>query len=156
MTVKPIPDGYHSVTPYLICRDAAKAIAFYQKAFGAEEKMRMPGPDGKIAHAEIRIGDSNVMLSDEHPKMNFVGPATLNGTTVMLMIYVKDCDAVYDQAIKAGATSLRPLANQFYGDRSGTVKDPFGHIWTLSTHVEDVSDEEIVKRMKAMGENCGG
>ena len=158
MAVKPIPDGYHSVTPYLIIRDCAKAIEFYKKAFGAEEIMRFGGPDGKIGHAEIRIGDSPIMMADEHPEMGCVGPQTRGGTTVSLMVYVPDVDKRFAQAVSAGAKVDRPLQNQFYGDRSGTVTDPFGHTWTISTHVEDVEPEEMEKRMKAMkaaGGSCG-
>ena len=147
---KPIPDGYHSVTPYLIVDGAAKAIAFYKKAFSAVELFRMEGPDGRIGHAEIKIGDSPVMLADEHPEMNYRSPTALGNTPVGLMIYVNDCDAVYNQAVEAGAKVLKPLTDQFYGDRSGTVSDPFGHQWTVATHKEDVSSEEMDRRMKAM------
>jgi PhnB protein len=147
--VKPIPDGYHSVTPYLIIKGASDAIEFYQKAFGATELFRMPGPDGTIGHAEIRIGDSPIMLADEHPAMGYVGPATLGGTPVSLMIYVEDVDTVYNQAIAAGGKELKPLQDQFYGDRSGTLSDPFGHTWHIATHKEDVTPEEMDKRMAA-------
>jgi PhnB protein len=147
MPVKPIPDGYHSVTPYLVIGGAAKAIDFYRQAFGAEEMFRMPMGD-KVGHAEIRIGDSVVMLSDEWPDMGVVGPKTRGGTTVSLMIYVNDVDSAYKRAIDAGAQAERPVENQFYGDRAGTLVDPFGHRWTLSTHVEDVSPEEMSRRME--------
>ena len=147
MPVKPIPDGYHSVTPYLVIGGAAKAIDFYRQAFGAEEAFRMPMGD-KVGHAEIRIGDSVVMLSDEWPDMGVVGPKTRGGTTVSLMIYVNDVDSAYKRAIDAGAQAERPVENQFYGDRAGTLVDPFGHRWTLSTHVEDVSPEEMSRRME--------
>jgi PhnB protein len=147
MPVKPIPDGYHSVTPYLVIGGAAKAIDFYRQAFGAEETFRMPMGD-KVGHAEIRIGDSVVMLSDEWPDMGVVGPKTRGGTTVSLMIYVNDVDSAYKRAIDAGAQAERPVENQFYGDRAGTLVDPFGHRWTLSTHVEDVSPEEMSRRME--------
>jgi len=147
MAVKPIPDGYHSVTPYLIVRGAAKAIDFYKTAFGAVELFRMPGPDGKVAHAEIKIGDSPVMLADEHPQMGAVGPQAGVRPPVGLMIYIPDVDAVFAKAVAAGATVQKPLQNQFYGDRSGTVTDPFGHTWTISTHVEDVSSAEMERRM---------
>jgi PhnB protein len=147
---KPIPDGYHSVTPYLIIDGAAAAIDFYKQAFGAVELFRMDGPDGRIGHAEIKIGDSPVMLADEHPEMGYRSPTSLGATPVGLMIYVEDCDAVYNQALAAGAKSFRPLADQFYGDRSGTVTDPFGHQWTVATHREDVSTEELDRRMREM------
>lgn len=149
MPVSPIPEGYHSVTPYLILKDAAAAIEFYKKAFGAVELLRVAAPDGKIGHAEIKIGDSPVMLSDEYPDMGFKGPESLGGTSVNLMIYVDDVDKVFPQAIAAGGKEMRPLQNQFYGDRSGTLTDPFGHVWTISTHVEDVSEEEMAKRAEA-------
>jgi len=155
MAVRPIPEGYHSVTPYIIVKGAASAIDFYKKAFGASELFRMPGPDGNIAHAEIKIGNSHVMLADESPKMNVKSPATLGGAGVHLMIYCEDVDRMYKQAIEAGGKETRPLKNQFYGDRSGTFTDPYGHSWTIATHVEDVSPQEMDKRMKAMGpEGC--
>ncbi len=150
MAVSPIPAGYHSVTPYLIIKGAAQALDFYKRAFGAEEIFRMDGPDGRVGHAEIRVGDSPVMLTDEHPEFQHVGPETRGGTTVSLLIYVEDVDARYRRAIEAGAKELRPLQDQFYGDRSGTLVDPFGHIWTIATHVEDVSHEEMNRRMEAM------
>jgi PhnB protein len=148
MAVKPIPDGYHSVTPYLVVDggDAAKAIDFYKHAFGAQELFRMPQPDGRIGHAEIKIGDSPIMLADECPQMKFMGPKAIGGTPVGLMIYVKDCDAVFDRAIKAGATMREPVRDQFYGDRSGQITDPFGHTWTIATHVEDVPPDELERR----------
>jgi PhnB protein len=146
--VKPIPEGYHSVTPYLVIKGAADAIEYYKKAFGATELFRMDH-QGKIGHAEIKIGDSPIMLSDEHPEMGYVGPQTLGGTPVSLMIYVDDVDKIYPQAIAAGGQELKALQDQFYGDRSGTLKDPFGHIWTVSTHKEDVTPEEMDKRMAA-------
>ncbi|UCF26233.1 MAG: VOC family protein [Ralstonia sp.] len=142
-----IPKGYHSVTPYLTIKGAAKAIEFYKQAFGATEIMRLEGPNGTVGHAEIRIGDSPVMLADEMPGMSCASPATLHGTDVGLMVYVKDVDKVYAQALRVGGTEVRPLQDQFYGDRSGTLKDPFGHVWTVATHVEDVSDKEMKKRM---------
>jgi PhnB protein len=148
MAVKPIPEGYHSVTPYLVIDGAAKAIDFYKKAFEATELMRMPMPDGKVAHAEIKIGDSPVMLADEQEQ--FKGPKSHGGTPVSLMIYVSDVDRIFKQAIAAGAKEMRPVVNQFYGDRSGTLTDPFGHVWTVSTHVEDVSAEEMNRRMANM------
>ncbi len=142
-------DGYHSVTAYLTVDDAAAAIDFYKAAFGAEEVMRMPMGD-KIGHADIVIGDSHIMLSDEFPDMDKLGPKARGGATSSLMIYVENADAAFDQAVAAGATTIRPVEDQFYGDRSGWVKDPFGHEWTLSTHIEDVSPEEMNKRMTEM------
>jgi PhnB protein len=147
--VKPIPDGYHAVTPYLIIKGAAAAIEFYKKAFGATELFRMPQPDGKIGHAEIKIGDSPIMLSDEHPEMKFLGPQTLGGTPVSLLIYVEDVDSVFAQAIAAGAQQQMPVEDKFYGDRGGSLVDPFGHVWHIATHTEDVSPEEMEKRAAA-------
>jgi len=148
-TKKPryIPEGYHTVTPYLIVRGAAEAIAFYQKAFHASELYRLPMPGGRLGHAEIQIGESRVMLADEAPEMKILAPPSLGGTAVSLCLYVEDCDALFHQAVSAGATVERPLADQFYGDRSGTITDPFGHKWTLATHKEDVSPEEMERRM---------
>jgi len=148
-TVKPIPEGYHSVTPYLILSKAAEAIEFYKKAFGATELFRMAGPDGKIGHAELKIGDSPIMLADEHPSMGYVSPQTLGGTPVSILLYVEDVDKIFNQAVAAGGLQQQPLKDQFYGDRSGTLKDPFGHIWTVATHKEDVSAEEMDKRAAA-------
>ena len=148
--VKPIPDGYHSVTPYLIVDDGARAIDFYKQAFGAKELMRMPAPGGKIGHAEIKIGDSVIMLADEAPEMDARSAKHYGGSPVSLMVYVDDVDNLFPRAVAAGAKEVRPVADQFYGDRSGTVKDPFGHSWHLSTHKEDVSPEEMKKRMDAM------
>ncbi len=150
MSVKAIPDGYHSVTPYLIVRGGAAALAFYAEAFGAKERMRLDMPGGKIGHAEIDIGDSCVMLADEHPEMGAVSPKTIGGTAVGMCLYVEDCDAVFARAVATGATVERPLADQFYGDRSGTVVDPFGHKWTIATHKEDLTPEEIATRMASM------
>lgn len=151
MAVKPIPDGYHTLTPYLAIKNSAtKAIDFYKKAFGAKELLRMPGPGGTIGHAEIKIGDSVIMLSDEMEGMGSKSPFSLGGTPVTLMIYVKDVDKTYKQALNAGGKEIRPLENQFYGDRSGTLTDPFGHVWTVATHIEDVPPEEMEKRMKEM------
>lgn len=147
---KAIPDGYHSVTPYLIIDGAAKAIDFYKDAFGAVELFRMAGPDGRVGHAEIKIGDSPIMLADEHLEMDVRSPTTLGNTPVGLMVYVEDCDAVYNQAVAEGAKVLKPLMDQFYGDRNGTVIDPFGHKWTIGTHKEDVSPEEMDRRIQAM------
>jgi PhnB protein len=144
--VKPVPAGYHAVTPYLSVRGAAEAIDFYKKALGAKELMRMPGPDGKVGHAEIRIGDSRVMLADEHPEMNFTGPQSYGGTSVHLHVYLPNVDAQVAKALKAGAKLVRPVKDQFYGDRLGTIEDPFGHVWHLATHLEDLSKAEMKKR----------
>jgi PhnB protein len=145
-----IPAGYHSVTPYLMVRDGAKALAFYRDAFGADEVMRFEGPPGRIAHAEVKIGDSHVMLADENPAEGFVGPHTPGGAGVSLLVYVEDVDAMFARAIAAGATVRRPVADQFYGDRVGTLADPFGHIWSIATHREDVSVEELKRRMASL------
>ena len=148
MAVNAIPEGYHSVTPYLIVDGAAEAIRFYERAFGAVEVLRMPmGDTGKLAHAEVKIGDSHVMLSDEWPDMGMLGPKARGGATASLMIYAPDVDSAFARAIEAGATEERPPENQFWGDRMGTLVDPFGHRWTLATHVEDVSEEEMQRRM---------
>ena len=146
---KPIPEGYHSATPYLIVKGGAEAIDFYKRAFGATESFRMADPTGGIAHAEIKIGDSVIMLADEHPNMGYRGPRSLGGSAVSIMLYVADVDGTFDRAVKAGAKSQRPVANQFYGDRSGTLEDPFGHCWTIATHVEDVAPEEMKRRVEA-------
>jgi PhnB protein len=151
MAVKPIPDGYHSVTPYLIVRGAAEALDFYARAFDAVETVRMPGPGGVVVHAEFRIGDSTVMIGEENAAQNAEGPEILGGSPVHLMIYTTDCDAMFTRAIGLGATETRPLTDQFYGDRSGTLTDPFGHSWTIATHKEDVSPEEMQRRMKGLG-----
>lgn len=150
MVVKPIPDGYHTVTPYLIVKDAAGAIEFYEKAFGATEIMRMPDPSGKVGHAEIKIGDSPIMLADEFPEMGARSPQSIGGSPVSILLYVEDADSRFAQAVAAGAKSIRPLKDQFYGDRSGSVEDPFGHVWHIATHKEDVSHEEMQRRMDAM------
>jgi len=144
--VQPIPPGYHSVTPYLCIDGAADAIDFYKKAFGAKERMRMGAPGGKIAHAEITLGDSILMMADEFPEMDFRSPKARGGTPVTLHIYVKNVDQAFARAVEAGATVKQPVKNQFYGDRSGTLQDPYGHIWHLSTHVEELSMMEIKKR----------
>jgi PhnB protein len=148
--VKPIPDGYHSATPYLIIDGAARAIDYYKRAFGAKELMRIPAPGDKIGHAEIKIGDSVIMLADEHPEMDARSPTHYGGSPISLMIYLEDVDKRFKQAIAAGGTETRPVTDQFYGDRSGTLKDPFGHSWHLSTHKEDVSMKELNRRMAAM------
>jgi len=145
-TVKPIPDGYHAATPYLCVKGAASAIEFYKKAFGATELMRLAAPDGKVGHAEIKIGDAPIMLADEHPEMNFQSPQTLGGSPVTLHLYVEDVDAFVLQAVAAGARLVRPVEDQFYGDRSGHLVDPFGHVWSIGTHKEDVSPEEMETR----------
>ena len=150
MATQPVPVGYHTVTPYLIVSGAAKALDFYKRALGAIEQMRMPGPEGKVMHAEIKIGDSVIMLADEFPEMGARSPQALGGTPVSICLYVPDVDSLFNQAIQAGGKVERPLQNQFYGDRSGTFIDPFGHKWTIATHIEDVSPEEIGRRMAAM------
>lgn len=148
--VKPIPDGYGTVTPYLIVADAAGAIAFYKQAFEATERMRLAAPDGKIGHAALLIGDSVIMLADEHPEMGALSPSTVGGSPVGLHLYVADVDAVAARAVAAGGKLLHPVEDKFYGDRNGTIADPFGHRWYISTHVEDVPPEEIARRVAAM------
>ncbi len=154
MSVDPIPEGYHSVTPYLIVDGAAEAIRFYEQAFGATEMLRLPMGD-KIAHAEVLIEGSHVMLADEFPDMGFLGPLKRGGTTASLMIYLADVDAAYERALAAGATAERPPENQFWGDRMGTLRDPFGHRWSLATHFEEVSEEEMARRMAEAGDGSG-
>ena len=149
MSVKPIPDGYHTATPYLIVQNATAAIEFYKRALGATELMRLVDPEGKVGHAEIKIGNSPIMLADEAPTMGFRSPRSLGGSAVSLVIYTEDVDAQFRQATDAGAKVLMPVKDQFYGDRTGTLEDPFGHVWTLATHIEDVSPEEITRRAKA-------
>lgn len=146
MPAKPIPDGYHSVTPYLFLKGAAAALDFYKQAFGAAEVMRLADPSGKIGHAEIKIGDSVVMLADEFPEMGVLGPQSIGGSSTCFMIYVSDVDTRFAQAVAAGAKVLRPVKDQFYGDRSGTLLDPFGHQWTIATHKEDLTPDEINRR----------
>ena len=146
MAVNPIPEGYHSVTPYLVIDGAEEAIRFYTEAFGATEILRLP-MGGKIGHAEIRIGDSVVMLADEWPDYGKLGPKSRGGATSGLMIYLEDVDVAFERAVAAGGTVERPVEDQFYGDRSGTITDPFGHSWTLSTHVEDIAEDELQRRM---------
>jgi PhnB protein len=148
MSVSFIPEGYHSVTPYLVLDGAAEAIRFYEKAFGATEVLRMPMGD-RIAHAEVKIGNSHVMLSDEWPDMGYLAPSNRGGTTASLMVYVPDVDAAFAQALEAGGQEERPPEDQFWGDRMGTLLDPFGHRWTLATHIEDVSEDEMQRRMAA-------
>ena len=153
MTVKPSPDGYHSFTPYLIVQGADDAIDFYKKAFGAEEIMRLEVPDKIVRHAEIQIGDSRIMLSDEHPEMKALAPQSPGSSGVSFYLYVENVDEIVSQAISAGAKVQRPLQDQFYGDRSATLEDPFGHVWTVATHIEDVTPEEINRRMEEMMES---
>lgn len=156
MAVKPIPEGYHSVTPYLIVSGGVEAIEFYKKAFGATELFRFPAPGGKIGHAEIKIGDSPIMLADEFPEMGYKGPQSIGGSPVSLMIYVDDVDTVFDRAVESGGTVKEAVSDKFYGDRTGTVIDPFGHIWHISTHKEDVSMEEMERRAKAHSATASG
>ncbi|HEU4344860.1 MAG TPA: VOC family protein [Candidatus Binatia bacterium] len=156
MAVKAIPDGYHSVTPYLIVKGADRAIDFYKRVFGASQRMRMDGPNGTVGHAEIEIDGSAIMLADEFPDMGFRSPQSLGGAGVSLHLYVKDVDACFNKAIATGAKALRPVQDQFYGDRSGTLEDPFGHVWTISTHKEDVSPEELRRRSEAFMKQQGG
>jgi PhnB protein len=146
MAVKPIPDGYPQITPYLCVDGASAAIDFYTKVFGAKERMRMPGPDGKLGHAELELGKGVIMLADEYPDMNFRSPKSIGGSPVTIHTYVDDADAVFERALNEGATSLREVADQFYGDRSGQFEDPFGHRWNVATHVEDVPPDEMEKR----------
>ncbi len=155
MPVKPVPEGYHTATPYLIIKGAAKAIEFYKKAFGATELFRLAAPEGKIGHAEIKIGDSPIMMADEDPEIMALSPESLGGSPISMLLYVEDVDAMFKQAIAAGATEVRPVADQFYGDRSGIVKDPFGHKWSIATHVEDVPPEEMDKRLSEMMKQQG-
>jgi PhnB protein len=144
--VKAIPDGYPRVTPYLCVDGAGDAIEFYSKVFGATERMRMPAPGGKIGHAELQFGDSLIMLADEFPEMDVKGPKAIGGTPVTISVYVEDVDDVFDRAVNAGATAVRAVENQFYGDRSGQFDDPFGHRWSVATHVEDVPPDEMTRR----------
>lgn len=155
MTVKAIPEGYHSITPYLMFSGAAKALDYYKKVFGATEIMRMEAPDGKIGHAEIRIGDSVIMLADEAPEMKALSPKTVGGTPVGLMLYVEDVDDVFARAVAAGGKAIQPLEDKFYGDRSGTLVDPFGHMWMVATHKEDVPPEEMERRAQAAMKDRG-
>jgi len=151
MAVKAIPDGYHTLTPYLVCHAAADAIAFYEKAFGAVELVRMPGPGDAVMHAELRIGTSVLMLGDENPERGALSPKTVGGSPVSVFIYTEDVDALFARAVKAGAQGVAPPADMFWGDRFAQVVDPFGHSWAMATHTEDVSPEEMGKRMQAMG-----
>jgi len=150
MTVKPIPDGYHSITPYLMVKGASEAIEFYKRAFGAIEIFRLSHPNGQIGHAEIKIGDSSIMLADPCEQGAFRTPQSLGGSSVALHVYVEDVDAQFAQAVSAGAKAVKPVFDQFYGDRTGTLQDPFGHIWFLATHKEDIALEEINRRAEAL------
>lgn len=145
-----IPKGYHAVTPYLSVQGAANAIAFYKKAFGAKEVMHMPGPGGTIGHAEVQVGDSRIMLADEFPEMNFRSPRAIGGTPVTIHLYVQDADKVAKKAVASGAKLLRPVADQFYGDRSGSLEDPFGHVWHIATHIGDILIKKLKKRAASM------
>jgi PhnB protein len=149
--VKPIPEGMHSLTPHLVCAGAADAIEFYKKAFNAVEQMRMPGPDGKLMHASVRIGDSTLMLVDENAEWGMLGPKALKGTPVTIHLYVENADATAAQAVAAGAKVTMPLADMFWGDRYGVLEDPFGHHWSVATHIRDLSPQEIQEAMKAAG-----
>jgi PhnB protein len=148
--VLPIPKGYHAVTAYLSVQHAAQALDYYRRAFGAKELLRMPMPDGKVGHAEILIGDSHVMLADEMPGMGFVSPPARGGTTVQLHLYVRDVDATVQKAVAAGGKLTRPIEDKFYGDRAGTLEDPYGHVWYIATHKEDVPPKEMKRRMDEM------
>jgi uncharacterized glyoxalase superfamily protein PhnB len=151
---KPIPDGMRTVTPHLVCAGAADAIAFYKKAFGAEEVMRLPGPDGKLIHAQIRIGDSAILLVDEMLEWGAVGPKVLKGSPVTIHLFVEDADAFFKRAADAGATVKMPLADMFWGDRYGVLEDPFGHNWSVATHLKDLSPEQIMQAMASMRTDC--
>jgi PhnB protein len=154
MAIKPVPHAYHTVTPYLIVKGGTQAIEFYKKAFGAKERMRLPAPGDTIGHAELQIGDSILMLADEFPEMKALSPKTIGGTPVSLCNYVDDVDATFKQALSAGGTEMRAVQDQFYGDRSGTLEDPFGHTWTIATHIEDVSPEEMARRAQKQMQNA--
>ena len=151
MPAKPIPDGYHTATPYLIAKGAAEAIEFYKKAFGAVEVVRMPGPGGRVMHAEVTIGNSMLMLSDENPERGHLSPASRGGNTSSIMLYTDDVDAVFKKAIAAGARADQPPTDMFWGDRMGNLTDPFGHSWAVATHKEDVSPDEMERRMQMQG-----
>jgi PhnB protein len=151
--VKTVPDGYHSATPYLVVDGAAKALDFYRRVFGATERMRLPGPGGKVGHAEFSIGDSVIMIADEHPEMGARGPRAFGGAAVSLHLYLPDVDATVKAAVDAGAKVLRPVEDKFYGDRMGTIEDPFGHRWHIATHREDVSATELARRAAAMAKS---
>jgi PhnB protein len=146
---KPTPRGYRTVTPYLIIKDAASAIDFYKQAFQAKVLMCLSEASGKVGHAEIKIGDSRIMLADEYPEMGSRGPQSFGGTPVSILLYVEDCDDIFTRAVTKGARVVKPMSDQFYGDRAGTLEDPFGHVWTIATHKEDLTSEEILKRAAA-------
>jgi len=148
--VNPIPEGMRTVTPHLICAGAAKALDFYDKAFGAEEQSRIPGPDGRVMHASFRVGDSVIMLNDENPEWGALGPKALKGSPVTIHLYVEDADDFFDRAVKAGAKVTMPLDDMFWGDRYGKLEDPFGHQWSIGTHVRDITPEEMQKAMAEM------
>ncbi len=150
-TVPYIPKGYNSITPYLVIKGAAEAIEYYKKVFGATVVVRMDDPSGRVGHAELKIGDSHIMLADEFPEMNHRGPAADSSSPVSLLLYVEDVDSIVERAVAAGAKILKPVQDQFYGDRSGFIQDPFGHLWSVATHIEDVSGEEMNERMKKAG-----
>lgn len=155
--VRPVPEGMHTITPHLVCAGAADALAFYQRALGATELSRLPGPDGRLMHASVRIGNSVVFVVDEWPEMGSLGPAALKGTPVTLHVYVEDADALFEQAVKAGAKPLMPVAEMFWGDRYGQFEDPFGHRWSVATHVQDLTPEQIQQNMaKMMPTDCDG
>ncbi|HXA78669.1 MAG TPA: VOC family protein [Candidatus Acidoferrales bacterium] len=155
--VKPIPDGYHSITPYLFIKGAADAIDYYKSVFGAKERMRMPGPNGRIMHAELQIGDSVVMLADENLEIGAKSPKTLGGVSSSLHTYFENVDKIAEKAVSSGAKLVRPVKDEFYGDRTATIVDPFGHMWSIATHIEDVSPEEMQKRMsKATSQAAAG
>ena len=145
-----VPQGYHNVTPYLLIKGASDAIAFYVRVFGAEEIIRLTAPDGRIGHAEIRIGESVIMIADEHPEMDFLGPQSRGGTTVSLLIYVDNADDTFKEALLAGAKELRPLCDQFYGDRSGSITDPWGHVWSIATRLEKITPAELKRRFNEL------
>lgn len=156
MSVQPIPDGYTSITPYLSIKGAAAAIAYYQKVFGATELFRVPMPDGTIGHAELQIGNARIMLAEESPSCGSVSPTTLGGSATGLCLYVEKVDDVFQAAVQAGATVKKPVVDQFYGDRSGSIVDPFGHIWTIATHVEDVDPDEMNRRLEQWTQSQSG
>jgi uncharacterized glyoxalase superfamily protein PhnB len=156
--VRPIPEGFHTITPHLVCSGAAEALTFYKQAFGAVENSRMPGPDGKIMHAQMRIGDSLLMLADDFPDYGCVGPNALKNTPVYIHLYVEDVDAVYARAVEAGAKPIMPVSDMFWGDRYGQIEDPFGHRWSIATHKRDLTPEQIQEEMEKspMGQDCAG
>ena len=153
---KAIPDGYTTATPYLIIKGASEAIEFYKRAFNATEILRIADPQGRVGHAEIKIGESVIMLADEHPSMGYRSPRSLGGSSVSILLYLEDVDRVFERAVEGGARALRPVTDQFYGDRSGTLEDPFGHVWTVATHVEDVPPEEMKRRAEAAMRSTAG